>query len=273
MRITALVSMLAVAAPGGAWAGDIGRAKDAVHDDDDEEKKKHKHRDHDDQRDDGGDDSGDDDGGGFMLYVLASPFWLPHLALGDDFAVPHGYGVYPYQGSSRGLARLTGDDRLPAVGFIGVTGGWRPDDLRTGKVDAQLLTSARVGLATTWYHFVEPQPNGPADTLTVGDVDVTFRFAESERLSFWTALGARVLPDAHLDLGFAVAYGVDLFPVSPLSLSLRVDAGSLGHAKVLGASARLGVLLGPVDVGVGGDVLAIGSATLTALTAGVRLWL
>ena len=275
MRIVALAVMVSLAAPGAAWGGDLGRAKDAVHGDDkkDDDDEKHEHRhDHDDHDRDHDDDSSDE-ATGLWLLVIGSPFWVPHLALGDDFAVTHGYGVYPYQGGGRGLARLTGDDRLPAAGYVGFTGGWRPDDLRTAKVDAQLFTAARVGLATTWYHFVEPQPQGPADTLTVGDVEVTFRFAESERVSFWTGLGGRVLPDAHLDLGFDFAYGVDLFPVDPITVSLRADVGSLGHARVLGASGRIGVLLGPVDVGVGGDVLAIGSSTLTAITAGIRLWL
>jgi len=289
MRSVLLVSMLACVVPATVRGGDLGRAKDEVRKDDDppddddgkrggrEGRRRGDHgRDHDDGDHEHGRDDGESDiGGTFALLVLGSPFWVPHLAVGDDFAVPHAFAVYPYQGGVKGLV-LRGEEaggRALAAGWLGVTGGWRPGDLWTGKVDAQLLTSSRFGAATTWYHFVEPQAQGPADTLTAGDVQVTLRFAQNERVSFWTGLGARFMPDEQLHAGFIIAYGVDVFPVDPITLSARVDAGSLGHAGVGGVSLRAGVLLGPVDFGVGWDLLAIGDVSLTALTAGVRLWL
>lgn len=290
MRSVLLVSILACALPATVRGGDLGRAKDEVRKDDDppdddggkrserERRRKgdHGHDHHDgDEREHGHGHDQDDGELGLTLLVIGSPFWVPHLAVGDDFAVPHAFATYPYQGGAKGLV-LRGEDasgRAQAAGYLGITGGWRPGDLWTGKIDAQLLTSSRFGAATTWYHFVEQRAQGKADTLTAGDVQVTLRFAQNERISFWTGLGARFMPDEQLHAGFILAYGVDVFPVDPVTLSARVDAGSLGHAGVGGVSLRAGVLLGPVDVGVGWDLLAIGDVSLTALTAGVRLWL
>jgi hypothetical protein len=292
MRWIALVGMVVCAAPYTAWGGDLGRAKDEVRKDDDEkdddrgkdkrhddhdrdrDRERHDRGDHDRRREHDGDD-GDDITSTFALLVLGSPFWVPHLAVGDDLEVPSAFAAYPYEGGLKGLV-LRGaqaQGRAPAAGSIGVTGGWRPGGLWTGKADAQLMTSSRFGASTTWYHFVEPQAGKAADTLTAGDVQVTLRFAQNERISFWTGLGARFMPDAELHAGFIIAYGVDVFPVDPLTISARVDGGSLGHAGVGGVSVRAGVMLGAVDVGVGWDLLGIGTVSLTALTLGVRLWL
>src|SRR5262249_59987026 len=94
------------------------------------------------------------------------------------------------------------------------------------RFQGQLLfdTASRFGLLTNWDHFNERLCNNRGDSTTIGDVNLTYRFAQSERILMRAGLGFRTLTDEHVtDWGVNFHYGGDWFPHDPLVLSSSVD--------------------------------------------------
>jgi len=147
------------------------------------------------------------------------------------------------------------------------------DRVHRPSLRLQLELPWRLGLASAWTHLLEPLPGGGLDRLTIGDANLTFRFAQSARAQFWVGLGARLMLDAlGVDPGFSFTYGVDLFPRRPLVISAAVDLGNLGLAFVCHGRATVGAALGAVELYAGYDVLLVDPVLFHGPVAGLRVW-
>jgi hypothetical protein len=139
---------------------------------------------------------------------------------------------------------------------------------------ALLFDSAwRFGFETGWAVYLEPLPGGRVDSLTFGDLNVFWRFAQDERAEFRLGLGVRLMIDAdRVDAGINASYAMDVFPIRPLVISMVVDVGSLGETLVVHGRGSLGVMLSRLEVYAGYDIKLIDPVLFQGPMGGLRVW-
>lgn len=141
----------------------------------------------------------------------------------------------------------------------------------------RLDTSPRVGVESRFSLFYERLPanvGGGVDRLFLGDLNLTLRIAQHERAQVWAGLGGRALIDgASSTGGVNVTYGMDIFPLAPLAISLQGDIGNLGAAFYLEGRLTVGVMLKRFELYVGYEATRIGDVGFHGPTFGLRLWL
>lgn len=222
--------------------------------------------------------------GELFLHILAAPFTLPHSALGDDFHTPSTFVAYPYADGWGGLVQ-PGLDSHQREG--GAPASWEHlfsfraaveegnDFNGLNRLGVTFLADSflRFGVGGGVHYFEEKRPAGSPDQLTIGDINLLFRFAQSERAQYRAGLGARFLEDCRqTDWGFNFVYGMDYFPMAPLSFGMQVETGTLGSAWVFRAQGRLGMVWKYSEIYLGYDYLRIGQVDLHGPMVGVRLW-
>jgi len=219
--------------------------------------------------------------GGFLLLsgaCITSPIWAPIGALDDTYTQTFFFPRFPYDDTPGHLfpcpesnsgrpwsGRLNVDYLEPFGDVSGINGR------------LLLSTSSRFGLDTEASHFEERRSHGAFDSLWIGDANLVFRFAQSEKAEFRTGLGFNWLhypgEDAAMsDFGFNFTYGADFFPRKPWVLSADLDAGNLGRAGLFRFRATGRVMLRSVEVYTGYEYLDIGRTHFNMLLAGVRVW-
>ena len=135
--------------------------------------------------------------------ALLAPFVVPPLALGDDYQTTSLFPRFPYAYGQPGflwLDRAGDDDSEPRGGRnwsvrADVEDGY--DFRGVNRLGTRLVfdTTSRFGIATDWDFFTQRLPCGCYDELTLGDANLTFRFAQSEWMQMYAGLGGRVMPD------------------------------------------------------------------------------
>lgn len=226
--------------------------------------------------------------GPIVLYSLAGPFVLPHAALGDDFDVEAALPRYPYPDGHPGylwLGRVAGGAN-PDSGEYHEPAGQRAWSVRFSLEDGNdfrglnrlggalvVDTASRFGLRADWHYYREKLDCRCVDETTLGDVNLTYRFAQHEMALFYAGLGFRALADSSTSrFGFNFLYGADFFPVRPLVLSTSLDLGDLGSAFVVHARGTVGVVWHNWELFGGYDFLRVGTVNLQGPLLGVRLW-
>jgi hypothetical protein len=238
----------------------------------------------------GQDDAEDDDDGNFgeLFWAAAvAPWAAPHILLRDSFDNDSFFRPYPYQGDHRGNMWIDRPDREQPSGltrpeastlkaWMGrVTIDESNDFDGLNRVHGQLLldTNLRLGLQSDWFFLAERRPCGCYDTMTVGDVNLVFRFAECPWLQMRSGLGLRMLFDGgDSRFGFNFTYSADVFPADPWVFSLQFDAGTIGDAALLHGRATVGAIWSRWELFAGYDWLRIGSVDLSGPVVGLRLW-
>jgi hypothetical protein len=211
------------------------------------------------------------------LATVTSPFWAPPLLLGDDYVAPAYFTPYPYSGMFPGFLSVN------EVGDPGPLSNWSVrgaledgNDFRgLNRLGGRLVldTTSRFGGLTNWNYFNENLGNGHTDETLIGDTNLTFRFAQSERVQMHTGLGLRLQTNRYdTRFGANFTYGADFFPARPVVVSAAFDAGNLSDTLVLHARATVGLVYGRWEGFVGYDFLRVNSANLQGMLAGLRLW-
>jgi hypothetical protein len=215
--------------------------------------------------------------------LVSMPFVLPAALAGDTYDSWASFPNAPYApGSSGYLSRDAFISEAVHPGdpmYLKPWGAWlaveEGNDLRGLNrvgLSAAVDTAWRLGLRTDWDLFTE-NGGGRTDHSVQGDVSLTFRFVQTEALQMHAGLGARLLADpSDTRGGFNFTYGLDAFPVQPLTVSASCDLGSLDAAFVVRARASVGAVWRNFEVYGGYDFLRIGSVNLQGPTAGLRVW-
>jgi hypothetical protein len=235
----------------------------------------------------GGDDK-DNIASQLAWVVLAAPFLVPYHLLDDNLNLDGRFPAYPYANDEPGymLIRrpLEEDAKKPSweldfdrarywSGRLAIEESNDFDAIN--RLSARLLLEAasRFGVQTNWSYVHENLGGGRFDETALGDLNLTFRFAQHEKAQFRAGLGVRLMSDPHgTDWGFNFTYGVDVYPIKPLVLSAILDAGTLGHAGVIRGQVSIGLLYRRWEIYTGYDYLQIGSTALQGPTLGLRLW-
>jgi hypothetical protein len=227
-------------------------------------------------------DCDDDDGlgfgkfvGWFTLYCVTSPIWGPHYAVSDDLGVARFFPRFPYEGGQPGYMRIG----APPGGTWRYGGRFRADfardfdDLERTGGHMLLSTSSRFGLDVELSRFEESLHGGARDRLWMGDCNVTFRFAQSDRSQWRAGLGFNWLDDpVDTDFGFNFTYGFDFFPHQPWVLSTELDWGTLGEAELFHFRSTAGVIVWSLESYVGYEYWDIDRSQTSMWVAGVRAW-
>ncbi len=248
--------------------------------------------------------------GGIFCFTIGLPFCTPHWALeGPIFINPkknkgHFFN-YPYAvekaghmevvKASRSKPKLAPDgdiimdpiqDPDPVIefespfGMSNLTASIAPeysydfDNVHRPSIYAMFDTSIRLGLETGWNFLLEPLDGDELDSLVIGDINGTFRFAQSNRAEFKAGIGARLMFDGgkYSAIGFNFTYGFSVFPIKPMVFSASVDLGNLGMAFTVHGRVSVGVSLLGWEPYIGYDVLFIEPIVFHGPTAGLRKW-
>lgn len=230
------------------------------------------------------DDDDDDDINGLVarifFYVATSPFWVPPVMLHDDFKAESYFTSYPYEklDGDRYSGFMMLDPKYPQFfsrRSLRVTGqyGTTFDDLSHLGGRLQFDGRRRFGIDASAKHYFEDRSDGTQDELTLGDVNMVFRFAQSRRVQMRTGIGFNWLSDADQnDFGFNFTYGGDWFPDDPFVVSTDFDCGGLGDSHLLHVRITGGILLHNVESFMGYDYLNVGGVDHGSLIAGIRFW-
>ena len=151
------------------------------------------------------------------------------------------------------------------------------DSVHRPNLSASFDSIYRLGFTTRWTHYIEPLAGGGTDSLTIGDINVTYRIIHSDTAEIRIGLGYRMMLDTDYAHGFNFVYLMTFFPADPLVLSISADAGGLGKALYLHARASIGAQLGPVEPYIGYDAVYLEGPAAAVLfqgpVAGLRIWL
>ena len=223
-------------------------------------------------------------GQGF-LWSLGLPFIGPHYLLDDDIHRPGYFLPHPYAEDTPGSMVLQPfrDATLPPYPQPEGTQSWSVRAAIEDSYDfegvnratflASIDTTSRFGAESAWTWFHEPLETGGSDDLTIGDANLTFRFAQNEFVQMRAGLGARMMVDEFgTEAGFNFTYAIDIFPEDPFVLSAVIDLGNLGEAFVFQGRFHLGAAFDGWEPYVGYDFLRIGSVTIQGPVLGVRRW-
>lgn len=230
-------------------------------------------------------------------YVAASPFWGPARALGDSYDRSATFASFPYDGITEGSLSFSQvvcdcgaleDDSITEHApycawnwrctktFSGrFTGEWaeQPGDISRIGGRLQLHTASRFGLDTQMDWLREPASGPLEDELWLGDCNVIYRFAQSERAQFYSGVGFNWLDDpVDTNFGFNFTYGADFFPAKPWVVSSSIDWGNLGRAEQFRFRLTGGVMLNRVELYTGYEYLDIDRTQLNAYVVGMGLW-
>lgn len=148
------------------------------------------------------------------------------------------------------------------------------DGLHRPSIYGLLEGKNRFGLESGWSTFFEPLDDGSLDYLTIGDLNITYRFAQGRNTQFRAGIGGRVMTDGENSTGgFNFTYGMDVFPQKTVVFSLTGDLGNLGKAFLVHGRIQLGAAVWCLEPYVAYDVMAIGDVIFHGPVVGLRFWL
>jgi hypothetical protein len=227
------------------------------------------------------DDSDDDCDGGLVLegrpliVVLGAPWWLPHVALDDDLSSLPDFPAAPYADNVGGRLLIGSTSSAEVRGWSGRAGahfGTNYGDLKWSTIRLQMDSAPRFGFDAEWTHWTESMA-ARGDTLDTGDVNLLYRFAQSEQIEFHTGMGVNWLAEgSDGEAGMNFTYGVSAFPARPWTISAAIDAGTLGDAGYFHARAGAGIIWERCELFTGYDVCRIGDVNLDGMFAGIAFW-
>ncbi|MDA0834068.1 MAG: hypothetical protein O2955_13585 [Planctomycetota bacterium] len=225
----------------------------------------------------------DDDGGGFftalfgeaILFTVASPGWVPHRLLADDLQNTTSFLEYPYADDLPGSLVINEFDVPETRSWMGQFTAEAGSDFRDldrfgGRL--QLDTASRFGIDTE-FNLLSENLGGGNDSLWLGDINLTYRFAQSETWQFRAGVGANWLADKdETNGGFNFTYNVDVYPVRPWVIKTGIDYGTLGHTNRFHYRGTVGFQFHEVELFTGYDYQHIASQDFHMMISGLTVW-
>ena len=210
-----------------------------------------------------------------MFATVCAPWILPRSLLGD-IDLDAQFQSFPYDDEASGYLFLD----VPAIDgrvkewSARLSTNYGTDFRGLEKIGGRLRldTTSRWGIDTEWDYRRERLASGD-DQLATGDVNVVYRFAQSERAQFYTGLGVNWLSDQiGMEAGFNFTYGFDLFPIQPWVLSGSIDWGQLGKSSLFHGRGTVGVLLDRFELFTGYDYYNLEGVRLDGVIAGLQVY-
>jgi hypothetical protein len=232
------------------------------------------------------DKSKSSNGGGWPLEVVglavfaagcavAAPIWGPRYLL-DDYGELGFYPRFPYEEGLPGYLMI--EPEIPLEPFpwsTRVRGEYGESFDDTSFVAGHLLleTTSRFGGDLDVNYRWETTGAGARDTLWTGDMNLLYRFAQSEHWQFRAGGGVNWIADpVGDDWGYNFTYSCDWFPHAPWVLSAELDWGEVGHAHLVHVRATIGCQFHGAEIYAGYDYFDLGPIPLGGMVGGVQFW-
>jgi hypothetical protein len=136
---------------------------------------------------------------------------------------------------------------------------------------------SRFGFSSQWTHYIEQLGDQQYDQLTIGDLNLTIRLIQNQKLQLRYSMGIRMLLDSPLSVGVSVGCLADFFIKDPFVISFVGDIGILGLAFYLHTRLTAGALWGHLEGYLGYDLVYIDGKSASAMfqgpLIGIRLWI
>ena len=223
-------------------------------------------------------DDDDDDSfwGKAMFAGLSSPFWLPRSMAGDD-SFDSGYFLrYPYlHDQDAAIDEYLYSPEVNRHLMVRARSEYVSNFDSLSKLGGSVLfdTSSRWGLDSE-FNYRREDLGASKDDLWTGDLNLVYRFAQSEQLQMRTGIGSNWLSDrSKSDFGFNFTYGGDWFPTKPIIVSHEIDWGKLGRASLFHGRITVGANYHRFEPYVGYEYYSIGKSDIHGMVFGARLWL
>ncbi|MHB0960968.1 MAG: hypothetical protein ACYC6N_30685 [Pirellulaceae bacterium] len=208
--------------------------------------------------------------------VAATPFWGPLLLTDDRYSESARFLEYPYKHDALGnliFSEVPSEDTRNWT--FRAEANYAENFSRFSRLDAgmQLEGANRFGIDTglNFWHQAD-QETWDGDFWT-GDVNLLFRFAQSEWLQTRVGVGGNWLSDRRAsEFGVNFTYKADVFIRDPLILSGDLDWGTLGDETLFHPRITLGAQWHRAELFIGCDYFDIGPTQATSLIAGGRFW-
>jgi hypothetical protein len=191
------------------------------------------------------DDDFEDDGSLFCLALgaVAAPIWCPRLLIGDTTLDPGYFLRYPFRRGHPGfVSEYEHEDTRDRYWVARSRLEYASNFDSVYQLGGQVLldTAIRFGFDTEARRLHEPLP-GEDDSLWMGDTNLVYRFAQSERVQMRTGAGMNWFVDQTDDaFGFNFTYSGDFFPCDPWIVSTELDLGWLGESRLVHGRTTLG---------------------------------
>lgn len=216
--------------------------------------------------------------GEVLVAAATSPFWVPRDLVQDSGLDDGRFLCYPYQSGFDGYLLNNNSDQFIDTNYpwlLRLQGEYGEDfdSIRRASMRVLYETSSRLGADLSIDYYREWLGIGARDDLWLGDANVVYRFAQSDRLLMRAGIGMNYLTGSGFtDLGFNFTYGGDWFPVRPWIVSADIDVGTLGKADFFHGRVTVGVNVRKVEFYSGYDYLDVGSTQIGTVIGGIRLW-
>jgi hypothetical protein len=211
--------------------------------------------------------------GQMALTVLASPFTVPAMILGDDYDHFTEFPDYPYADDVPGSLLINSEFKGKKQTWSGNLQTFAiPGSQDLDRFGGRLLVenSDRIGIDTETNYWLQTHRHGGPDHAWNGDFNVVFRWAESEHFPGRAGVGFNWLADqTKPEVGVNFTYGVEWFPVRPWTISTVIDAGTIGDSSLFHNRTTAGVMLGATEIFAGYDYFQLGTYNFHGPVAGV----
>ena len=224
---------------------------------------------------------------------LMFPWLGPRRLLGGSTYRDSAFPLAPYADDADGYVRIAGISPPAHLADVAKSNGagetllgrgsamrvWAEGgaaDLTLARGSAGFLWSGahRLELSGEVRMFYEKLSATQSDRLWIGSIGAHYVFAQSERAQLRSGLGLRVMPDGNDQfMGAYFSYGMDLYPMRPLILSVNGDIGGLNGAAVGTLRATLGAIVDQVEVYGGYEGFWLGDVDLSMALLGARIWM
>lgn len=220
---------------------------------------------------------------GIALFAVAGPM----IALDDPMDTRWRWADHPYADDVDGHAVLPqgGPDDPPIqdVAVQGrVEGGYAWPAMGRASADVRVVTPFRSTFGAGYTALLGAREGGGVEHQGLVGGRVGLLFAQDEYLQFRLDIGMLVFHDAQGEVwGGELRYGVDIFPIRPLVISIEAIGGPFeDDSFFFGGRVTVGVLAGPVELYLGYDHLEIVPMATRSLRGrmsgpigGVRFWI
>ena len=214
--------------------------------------------------------------GQVLLVTFTSPFWVPVGVLEDNHAIDGYFFQYPYEADQAGFMAIgdlpSRNDKLRAWAMrMDVEYGDSFNNTARIGGHALLQSRSRWCLDGAVDYRYENLALGNQDQLWTGDLNVVYRFAQSETVQFRTGLGFNWLSDRQdSNFGFNFTYAADWLPRPPWVTTAEIDLGSIGEATLIHGRFTAGIQLRQLEIYGGYDYYDVGHVDLSNFVSGIR---
>lgn len=149
------------------------------------------------------------------------------------------------------------------------------DTARLSRIGSHLLlsTTQGLGIETEFSYFIEKQPGDEDDSLWLGDVNLVYRFLETENTQWRWGVGVNWLTSQGIsEAGFNFTMSADFYLGRPWVISTGFDVGAIGETDFFQYRVTAGINLNRFEAYTGYQYYDIGTSQMNFLIGGVRIW-